>query len=138
MDQSPDIWLAFGRTFGMLFLVLALLIFFFYLAKRFSESRGLKGHKDFIRIMSVHHLSPKEKLVLMDVLGQTLLVGVTPNQISKIAELDQAPDQTPDQAISHAAEPPGKETGSSFQFSDFLARKLGSDSKGRDSRESPQ
>ena len=135
MDQSPDIWLAFGRTFGMLFLVLALLIFIFYLVKRFSESRGLKGHKDFIRILSVHHLSPKEKLVLMDVLGQTLLVGVTPNQISKIAELDQAPDQTPDQATNRvtrrAAEPPGKETDSSFQFSDFLARKLGADLKGR-------
>lgn len=113
MNNTPDIWFAFARTFGMLFFVLALLILVFYLIKKFSEAKGGKGRKDFIKTLSVHHLSPKEKLVLVDVLGQTLLVGVTPSNISKIASIDRKvtlSDDEPEQA---------------FQFSEFLAKKIG-------------
>lgn len=114
MNTSSDIWFAFARTFSMLFIVLALLILGFYLIKKFSEARGIKGQKDFIKILSVHHLSPKEKLVLLDVLGQTLLIGVTPSQISKISSLDTQIDLDSE----------NQET--SINFADFLTKKLGS------------
>lgn len=113
MNSSSDIWLAFGRTFAMLFFVLAILILAFYLIKKFSEARGIKGKQTLINVLSVHHLSPKEKLVLLNVPGQTLLIGVTPSQISKITKLDQK--------IDMAEEPDG----SAFQFSNLLAKKLG-------------
>lgn len=97
----------------MLFLVLALLILAFYLIKRFSENRAGKGNRDYIKVLSVHHLSPKEKLMLVNVLGETLLIGVTPSQISKITKLDDA------------VELPEESESNSFNFSDLLAGKLG-------------
>jgi len=114
MNTSSDIWFAFIRTFSMLFLVLAVLIFAFYLIRKFSTAKGVKGSKDFIKVLSVHHLSPKEKLVLVDVLGDKILIGVTPSHISKIA--------SPDKEIEISSQ----EDGPSFNFSDFLSQKLGS------------
>ncbi len=112
MSSSSDIWMAFGRTFGMLFLVLALLIFVFYLIKKYSNSKGLKGSKNYIKTLTIHHLSPKEKLVLLDVLGETILVGVTQSNITKISTFDKKvdlPADTEDQPL---------------KFSDFLSQKL--------------
>ena len=119
MNTSPDIWVAFVKTFSMLFLVLALLILAFYLIKRISAARGVKGSKNHIRILSVHHLSPKEKLVLLDVLGDILLIGVTPANISRIASFEKNPD-----LLNEAKEP-------SFKFSDLLAQKSGSSFKNK-------
>lgn len=113
MSTNTDIWFAFGKTFGMLFLVLAFLILAFYLIKKASTAQGGKGSKDYIKVLSVHHLSPKEKLVLLDVLGDTILIGVTPNQISKISSIDTDLD------LSHSQSP------AQGNFSDFLSQKLG-------------
>jgi len=113
MSNSSDIWLAFARTFSMLFLVLALLILAFYLIKRFSEKKGINGNKEFINVLSVHHLSPKEKLILLNVAGETLLIGVTPNNISKISKIEKEIPL------------PDKSAAPSLGFSDFLAQKLG-------------
>jgi len=88
MNNDSEIWFAFARTFAMLFMVLALLLLAFYLIKRFSAARGGK-HRDFIKVLSVHHLSPKEKLILVNVLEETILIGVTPSNISKIKVMEK-------------------------------------------------
>lgn len=119
MSTSSEIWVAFARTFSVLFLVLALLIFAFYLIKKVSTARGLKGGKNFIKVLSVHHLSPKEKLVLVDVLGDTILIGVTPANISKISSLGKDVD------IS------GDDNGAPAGFSDFLTQKLAASFKNK-------
>lgn len=113
MSTSSEIWIAFARTFSMLFLVLAVLILVFYLIKKFSTLKGFKGGKDHIRVVSVHHFSAKERLVLVDVMGEILLLGVTPQTITKLSSVD------------HPIDPPGNEPKSSFRFSDFLSRKIG-------------
>ncbi|MFH2093660.1 MAG: flagellar biosynthetic protein FliO [Pseudomonadota bacterium] len=113
MTDTSDIWLSFASTFGMLFFVLALFILAFYLIKKFSGARGVKGSKEFIKILAMHHLSPKEKLVLLDVLGEILLVGVTPSNISKISKFDKKIDCLDDSPVKPAL------------FSEFLASKLG-------------
>lgn len=120
MSDTPDIWFAFARTFGMLFFVLALIMLAFYLIKKFSNAKGVKGHQDFIKTLTVHHISPKEKLVLLDVLGETLLIGVTPSNISKIASIDRK--------VTFSDDKPAQ----SFQFSDFLAKKIGRSLKKKD------
>lgn len=118
MKTSSDIWFAFGQTFAMLALVLALLIFTFYLIKKFSTARGIRGSKNLIQILAVHHLAPKEKLVLLNVLDETILVGVTSSNISKIASFDKGVDL------------PQENVDAGPQFSHFLARKLGTAFKG--------
>ncbi len=120
MSSSPDIWMAFGRTFGMLFLVLALLILVFYLIKKYSNARGLKGSKNFIKVLTIHHLSPKEKLVLVDVLGDTILIGVTSSNITKISSFDKNVDLQVDQPIGSPVDIEDQPS----KFSDFLSQKL--------------
>ena len=112
MNTSSDIWVAFAKTFSMLFLVLALLILAFYLIKKISTAKGARGGKDLINVLCVHHLSPKEKLVLLNVLGDTLLIGVTPANISKISSFEKKID------LSDY----GNEGG--VNFSDYLAKKI--------------
>lgn len=121
MNTSSDIWFAFIKTGSMLFMVLALLILVFYLIKKFAAAKGVKGNKDLIRVLSVHHLSVKEKLVLLNVLGDTILIGVTPTNISKISAIDKDIDLVEDD----------KKT--SVKFSDFLSQKLGNSFKNKES-----
>ena len=92
MSADSDIWFAFAHSFGMLFMVLALLLLVFYLMKRFMGARGANTNRDLIRVLTVHHLSPKEKLILVNVLDETILIGVTPNQISTIKVMEKQVD----------------------------------------------
>jgi flagellar protein FliO/FliZ len=117
----------------MLFIVLALIILAFYLIRKFSRARGAKGRKEDIQILCVHHLSPKEKLVLLDVLGDTLLIGVTPSHISKLSTLNHKQNQPAgtepppgvNKKTGFESDKPAADPAFSFQFSDFLAQKLG-------------
>ncbi len=92
MNTDTDIWVSFAQTFGMLFVVLALFLMAFYLFKRFSGATMGKGTRGLIKVLTVHHLSPKEKLILVSVLNETILLGVTPSRISKLTILDHDPD----------------------------------------------
>ncbi len=112
MSSTSDIWFAFARTFSVLFVVLALLILVFYLIKRVSTAKGSNGSANHINVLSMHHFSPKEKLVLIDVLGETILIGVTPTQISKLSSIETDMD--------FSAQKDEKK----LRFSDFLSQKL--------------
>lgn len=114
MTTTSEIWIAFARTFSMLFLVLALLILVFYLMRKFSGFRGLAQGKGYIRTLSVHHFSSKEKLVLVEVMGDVLLLGVTPQGITRISSVDPS-----------AVVPENKINPAAFHFSDYLKQKLG-------------
>ncbi|MCG8635346.1 MAG: flagellar biosynthetic protein FliO [Desulfobacterales bacterium] len=92
MNTDSDIWVSFAQTFGMLFVVLAAFILLFYLFKRFSGVSAGKGSRDLIKVLTVHHLAPKEKLVLVSVLDEVMLLGVTSSNITKLARLDRDPD----------------------------------------------
>ena len=76
----------------MLFMVLALLLLVFYLLKMFLVKRTGTSSRDLIKVLTVHHISPKEKLILVNVMDETILIGVTPNQISKILVMDKPLD----------------------------------------------
>ena len=116
MNSTPEIWPAFLKTSIMLFFVIALLVLVFYFIKRFSAARGIKGSDRFIRTLCVHYLSPKEKLVLLDVLGEKILIGVTTQNITRIAtingefEFDKKLDEEDNEAVS--------------RFSGFLAKAI--------------
>jgi len=111
MSNSSEIWAAFARTLSMLFVVLIVLVLLFYFIKRFLNKGGSKGN-DFISVLAVHYISPKEKILLLDVLNEKILIGVTPQSISKLGTIDSDIDL------------PQKKDNKNMKFSDFLSGKL--------------
>ncbi|MCK5100685.1 MAG: flagellar biosynthetic protein FliO [Desulfobacteraceae bacterium] len=111
MSTSSELWAAFARTFSMLLVVLIVLVLVFYLIKRFSKRSG-QGANKFISVLDVHYISPKEKIILLNVLNEKILIGVTPQSISQLATIDN------DMDITH------KQEKKNMKFADFLSGKL--------------
>jgi flagellar protein FliO/FliZ len=123
LTTDSDIWFAFARSFGMLFMVLALLLLVFYLLKRVMAAKTGNTNREMIKVLTVHHLSPKEKLILVNVLDETILIGVTPQQISTL------------KVMGKQADAPGASQGTVSRtvgsgFSDLLGRTLNRPSPG--------
>jgi len=94
MNTDTDMWLAFARIFGLLFIVLAIFLLVLYLFRRFSGKIGVKSSNP-IQVLAVHHISPKEKLMLVNVLNENILIGVTSQTISRLATLGEKEDLLP-------------------------------------------
>lgn len=110
-------WVEFAKSFGMLFAVLAFFLLALYLVRRFSGRFGARNSVGLIKVLSVHHLSPKEKLILVSVQDESVLIGVSPAGISSLARFDE---------ISKTAlEPSEMATG----FQTLLKKSLVKDSK---------
>ncbi|MEA1966942.1 MAG: flagellar biosynthetic protein FliO [Thermodesulfobacteriota bacterium] len=92
MGDSLEIWTVFAKTTGMLFVVIAVLLLVLYLVKRLSAIKSGKNSQDLIRVLSVHYLSPKAKVVLLDVMHEKILIGVTTAKITSLATIQSNPD----------------------------------------------
>jgi flagellar protein FliO/FliZ len=86
MASVPDLWITLLKSFGMLCVVLALLIALLWLMRRLYHGGGSR-QPGLIRIRSSAYLAPKERIVLVDVMGEKLLLGVTPQQINLLARV---------------------------------------------------
>ncbi|MBF0229995.1 MAG: flagellar biosynthetic protein FliO [Desulfamplus sp.] len=95
MNHSADIWAAFFKTGGVLLLVIASLLTLLYLLKRFSNLNIIKSRHDYIKVLALHHFSPREKVVLMEVMGNTLLIGITANNIQTLATIKHSESINP-------------------------------------------
>ena len=63
-------------------------------------------------MLAVHYISPKEKILLLDVLNEKILIGVTPQNISQLATIDNDMDLTQNEEKKN------------MKFADFLSGKL--------------
>lgn len=88
MDASSEMWVAFLKSAVMLGVVIAALVLLLYVVRRFTSIRGAGKGKEDIKVAAVHHLSPKEKLVLVNVLDRKILLGVTGQAITALASFD--------------------------------------------------
>ena len=100
--NQPDLWGAGIKTVAMLSIVVAVLIVVLYLIKRFVYNKQGLVQGGLIDVISLYHVSPKERIGLVDVAGEKLVVGITPESItclttitnpevkSKIAEAKQS------------------------------------------------
>jgi flagellar protein FliO/FliZ len=78
------------RTLAMLFVVLALLLITLYLFKRFSTYRGNAGGEVSIKTLSSLSLSTKDKLQVVEIEGEKIVVGVSPGGINFITKIKTA------------------------------------------------
>ncbi len=96
--------------FALVFVILAIVICA-WLVKRLQSVGGVPGQH--MKVLSVMPLSHRERLMLVDVAGQQLLLGVTPGSITTLHVFDE-PVITKDQ-------PMGK-TDFSEKFKQFLTQ----------------
>lgn len=96
----PDVWVLALKSAGMLLVVMAVLIGFVFLLRRMTAMRQLAGH-GIVTVRGTYHLGPKERIMLVDVEGVRLLLGVTPSGIrtlhtfGKVEENGEAEEKSP-------------------------------------------
>ena len=76
------------KTIAMLFIVLGLLVLVLYFIKRvFFPKARTKGDL-FIKVLSSLHLSPKERVEVIEISGERIVLGITPGNISFLTKLN--------------------------------------------------
>jgi flagellar protein FliO/FliZ len=89
---SPELWATMLKSFGMLLLVLAVLIMVLWLMRRYFTHSGAASQQGVIRMIASLYVAPKERIALVEVLGEKLLLGITPQQISFLARIEDEKD----------------------------------------------
>lgn len=78
------------KMLAMLLIVLALLVSVLYAMKRgLLFGRGANGNT-IIKVLSSLHLTPKERIEVIEILGEKILLGITPSNISFLAKLSDS------------------------------------------------
>lgn len=79
------------KAIAMLCLVLGLLIVVLYLMKRFFFLRRKKEGNLFIKALTSLHLSPKQRIEVIEIMGERIVLGVTPENIRFLTKLSDDP-----------------------------------------------
>ncbi|MDX9786415.1 MAG: flagellar biosynthetic protein FliO [Desulfobacterales bacterium] len=82
----PELWMTLLKSFGMLCVVLGVLITVLWLLRRLHD-RGLSGQPGLIQVVASSYVGPKERISLVDVLGEKFLIGVTSQEINLLAKI---------------------------------------------------
>ena len=82
------------KTISVLFLVLGLLILVLYIMKRFLFLRRRPKGDMFIKVLSSLHLSPKERIEVIEISGEKIVLGITPSNISFLTKLSDLHGET--------------------------------------------
>ena len=76
------------KTMAMLFIVLGFLFLVLVLIKKyFIPKRKVKGELS-INVLSSLHISPKDRIEVIEVSGQRIVLGITPGRINFLTKLD--------------------------------------------------
>ena len=94
MNPAPELWISLLKSLAVLSLVLGLLLGILYLMRRLYWRYSGASDRGLIRMLAIHHVAPKERIVLLDVVGEKILIGVTPQQINYLATLTKGQEIT--------------------------------------------
>jgi flagellar biosynthetic protein FliO len=84
------------KTIAMLFIVLGFLVLVLYLVKKFILPKGKAKGDMLIKVLSTLYLSSKERVEVIEISGEKIVVGVTPGSISFLTKLsDTKKDHRP-------------------------------------------
>ncbi len=81
---------ALGKTALALLLVIGLILLCSWLLRRLASGQRLAGGP-LLRVRGSALLGPRERVVVVEVEGTWLVLGVTPGQVSKLHELPAPP-----------------------------------------------
>jgi len=77
------------KTIAMLFIVLGLLVLILYLIKRMMLPKGKVKGDLVIKVVSSLYLSPKDRVEVIEISGERIILGVTPGNINFLTKLDR-------------------------------------------------
>lgn|GEM_PF-1081788 len=89
----PDVGMLVLKSGGMLLVVLAVLMGCVFLVRRFSGMQNL-ANQGAVTVRGTYHLGPKERIMLVDVEGVRLLLGVTPSGIQTLHTFGQVEEES--------------------------------------------
>jgi flagellar protein FliO/FliZ len=89
MTQTPtlDIFDIAIKSASMLAIVIGVLILALYLMKRFMQGRTATNGKGAVKSLATHYFSPRERIEVVDVEGERIVVGIASNGISYLTTL---------------------------------------------------
>lgn len=87
MDSVSFIWSFFKMLFALAIVIAMMIGTAFVLKKYFYRAPETGGGNQMIRILSTRYIDPKNSILLIDVLGQVMLLGVSANQISPLGTI---------------------------------------------------
>jgi flagellar biosynthetic protein FliO len=79
-----ELWYTAGKTFAMLCVVLGILLAFLYALKRLTQKGGIDHCQ--IKLISSFSIAPRKQIMVVDVMHERLVLGVTADNISCISK----------------------------------------------------
>jgi flagellar biosynthetic protein FliO len=104
--SQPDLWMVGLKTFGTLCIVIGILIAVLFLVKRFLYRDSRFGQGQLIKMLSSYHVGAKQRIALIDVAGEKLVIGITPENLTCLTKIENA-DQLGRIELSQAHKGPG-------------------------------
>jgi flagellar protein FliO/FliZ len=89
MVPQADLWGAALKALAMLSIVVAILILILFLIKRFLYLNEGSSQGQLIKLLSSYHMAPKERIALIDVAGEKMVIGITPESITCLAKIEK-------------------------------------------------
>ena len=91
-----DVWQQVGQVIGALGGTLLLVLVLAYVAKRMQQGSATKTNH--LKVVETLHLGTKERVLLVQAGTQQVLLGVTPQQITQLAEVSCSVESEPTEA----------------------------------------
>jgi len=86
--DSPELIPAFLKIASALAVTVGVMIVVAYLFKKIAKKTGtVIGNENLIKILSVKYLGPKSSIMLIDVLGNIMAIGISSGGISMLTEI---------------------------------------------------
>jgi flagellar biosynthetic protein FliO len=79
-----ELWYTAGKTFSMLCVVLGVLLTLLYALKRLTQKSN--SNQEQIRLVSSFNIGPRKQILLVDVMDERLVLGVTSERINCLAQ----------------------------------------------------
>jgi len=79
-----DFWYTASKTFAMLCVVLGVLLAFLYALKRLTQKGGID--QCHIKLISAFSIAPRKQIMVLDVMHERLVLGITADHISCISK----------------------------------------------------
>ncbi len=89
MNAAPELWPSAFKMLASLAVVLGGLLGVLFLLRRRLRDRGAASPAGLLRIAASQPLGVKHRVVLLEAPGCALIVGVSPEQVSLLARLEE-------------------------------------------------